>query len=104
MPRRTRSRWPWGTPPLQQSVYIYATLLDFSPAVPVSSTVLYCGGDESARALVGSLIRRLGFQPLDAGPLRNARYIEPFAQLVVYFVRKRGYDPMQLSLDWPVQL
>ena len=32
--------------------------------------------------IVAELIRNVGFDPVDAGPLRIARYTEPFALLV----------------------
>lgn len=46
-------------------------------------TVFYCGGDRSAKAKAATLISDAGFQPADAGPLQNARYIEPLAMLMV---------------------
>jgi steroid delta-isomerase-like uncharacterized protein len=46
-------------------------------------TVFYCGDDRSAKAKVATLISDAGFQPTDAGPLQNARYIEPLAMLMV---------------------
>src|SRR5438034_791732 len=45
-------------------------------------SLVYCGDDESSKAVAAELIRNVGFDPLDAGPLRIARYTEPFAQLV----------------------
>jgi predicted dinucleotide-binding enzyme len=45
-------------------------------------SLLLCGDDEPAKKLVSKLIRDLGFAPEDAGPLRMARYFEPFALLV----------------------
>ena len=44
--------------------------------------LLYCGDDEEAKASVAELIRDAGFEPVDVGPLRSARYIEPFTMLV----------------------
>ena len=44
--------------------------------------LLVCGDDEPAKGTVAQLIRELGFEPEDAGPLRMARYFEPFALLV----------------------
>ncbi|HMA43261.1 MAG TPA: hypothetical protein VKO86_04560 [Gemmatimonadales bacterium] len=41
-----------------------------------------CGDDESAKETAAELIRDAGFDPVDAGPLRIARYTEPFALLV----------------------
>lgn len=43
---------------------------------------MYCGDDRRAKEVTASLIRDAGFDPVDAGPLRIARYTEPFALLV----------------------
>jgi len=45
-------------------------------------SLVYCGDDESGKAVAADLIRDAGFDPVDAGPLRIARYTEPFALLV----------------------
>jgi len=45
-------------------------------------SLVYCGDDESGKKLAAGLIRDVGFDPVDAGPLRIARYTEPFALLV----------------------
>jgi predicted dinucleotide-binding enzyme len=45
-------------------------------------SLVYCGDDPAAKKLVSELIRDAGFDPVDAGPLRIARYTEPFALLV----------------------
>ena len=45
-------------------------------------SLVYCGDDESAKNVAASLIQDAGFDPVDAGPLRIARYTEPFAPLV----------------------
>ena len=39
------------------------------------------------------LIRDVGFEPLDAGPLRIARYTEPFALLVAQLAYERKGGP-----------
>jgi len=44
--------------------------------------LVYCGDDEDAKKVAARLIRDVGFDPVDAGPLRIARYTEPFALLV----------------------
>jgi len=38
-----------------------------------------------AKATTKALIESIGFQPVDAGPLKNARYLEPLAGLNIYF-------------------
>jgi hypothetical protein len=45
-------------------------------------SLVYCGDDEGAKETAAELIRDAGFDPVDAGPLRIARYTEPFALLV----------------------
>ncbi len=44
--------------------------------------LVYCGDDDRAKETAAELIRDAGFAPVDAGPLRIARYTEPFALLV----------------------
>ena len=45
-------------------------------------SLAYCGDDRRAKKLTAGLIEDLGFDPVDAGPLRIARYMEPFTLLI----------------------
>jgi predicted dinucleotide-binding enzyme len=45
-------------------------------------SLVYCGDQERAKDVAATLIRDVGFDPVDAGPLRVARYMEPFTLLV----------------------
>jgi predicted dinucleotide-binding enzyme len=45
-------------------------------------SLVYCGDDPGAKGVAATLIRDVGFDPVDAGPLRIARYLEPFSLLV----------------------
>jgi|SRR5579863_9329411 len=45
-------------------------------------SLVYYGDDAGAKELVAGLIRDVGFEPVDAGPLRIARYAEPFTLLI----------------------
>jgi predicted dinucleotide-binding enzyme len=45
-------------------------------------SLVYCGDDKRAKGVVAKLIQDAGFAPVDCGPLRIARYTEPFALLV----------------------
>lgn len=56
-----------------------ATLADGSQA-----TVFVAGDDADARATVADLARSMGFASIDAGALKNARYLEPLAGLNIY--------------------
>ena len=49
---------------------------------PTRPGLVYCGDDSSSKRIVVDLIRAVGFDPVDAGPLRIARYTEPFALLI----------------------
>lgn len=44
--------------------------------------LVYCGDGPRGKTVAAALIRDAGFDPVDAGPLRVARYTEPFALLV----------------------
>jgi hypothetical protein len=43
---------------------------------------MVCGDDVQSKEVAAELIRDVGFQPVDAGPLRIARYTGPFALLM----------------------
>lgn len=43
--------------------------------------LLVCGDDAGAKDIAGALIRDIGFDPLEAGRLRTARFAEPFAMV-----------------------
>jgi len=45
-------------------------------------SLVYCGDESRSKGIAADLIRGVGFGPVDAGPLRIARYTEPFALLV----------------------
>ena len=45
-------------------------------------SLVYCGDTQTGKRLAARLIQDVGFDPVDAGPLRIARYTEPFALLV----------------------
>jgi len=45
-------------------------------------SLVYCGDDGRGKETAAGLIRDVGFEPVDVGPLRMARYTEPFALLV----------------------
>ena len=47
-------------------------------------TVFCCGDDQAAKAIVMDLAEEIGFEPVDAGPLNMARYIESLAHFMVH--------------------
>src|SRR5438477_5982057 len=58
-------------------------------------SLVYCGDDSRGKRVAAELIRDVGFDPVDAGPLRIARYTEPFALLVaeLAYEGKGGAEP-----------
>ncbi len=50
------------------------------------------GDDESAKAIVNQLINDIGFDPVDAGPLKTARYLEALAMLWITLSQTLGRD------------
>ena len=64
-------------------------------------TLLYCGDDRRAKAVAVRLIRDVGFDPLDAGPLRMARTMEPFTLLVAQLAYEGDRGPaMAYRFEW----
>jgi predicted dinucleotide-binding enzyme len=56
-------------------------------------SLVYCGDDQDAKDLAATLIRDVGFDPVDAGPLRIARYTEPFTLLIAQLAYESGAAP-----------
>jgi len=59
-------------------------------------SLIYCGDDKRAKTVAAELISDVGFDPVDAGPLRIARYSEPFALLVAQLAYE-GKDGPELA-------
>ena len=56
-------------------------------------SLAYCGDDAKSKKTAAKLIRDAGFDPVDAGPLRIARYTEPFALLVAQLAYEQEGGP-----------
>ncbi len=56
-------------------------------------SLVVCGDDSSSRAVAADLILDVGFEPVDAGPLRIARCAEPFALLVAQLAYEGSGGP-----------
>lgn len=56
-----------------------------------AATQFYCGDDADAKRTVAELISQLGMEPVDAGPLRNSRYLEATAMLYIHLAVREGW-------------
>ncbi|MFL6262805.1 MAG: NADPH-dependent F420 reductase [Thermoanaerobaculia bacterium] len=64
-------------------------------------SLVYCGDDAGGKEVAAGLIRDAGFDPVDAGPLRIARYTEPFALLVAQLAYEGTEDPeLAYRFEW----
>jgi len=56
-------------------------------------SLVYCGDDAKSKKIAAELIRDVGFDPVDAGPLRVARYTEPFTLLIAQLAYEGDEGP-----------
>lgn len=65
----------------------FAQVLSDGPAFAGGAVapVFYASDSEPAKQVVKTLIEGMGFKPVDAGHLKNARYLEPLGGLNIYF-------------------
>ena len=59
----------------------------------VRPSLVYCGDDARSKKTAAELIRDIGFDPVDAGPLRIARYTEPFTLLIAQLAYEGDEGP-----------
>lgn len=59
----------------------------------IRPSMMYCGDHADANAVAATLIRDVGFDPVDAGPLRMARYAEPFTMLIAQLAYESDGGP-----------
>ena len=80
---------------------VLAQVLAEGPAFAAGQTVpvFYAGDDERAKQTVRAVVESIGFQPVDAGGLKNARYLEPVAGLNIYFAYGAGQGT-QIAPTW----
>lgn len=71
---------------------VFAQILADAPKVSGRQVPVYYATDsDRARDTVLELIQSTGFLPVNAGPLKNARYLEPIAGLNIYFAYGAGH-------------
>ena len=86
--RRSRVVAAFGTIPSEVLFSVFATRRKAR-----RPSLVYCGDDRNAKRLAATLIRDVGFDPVDAGPLRMARYSEPFTLHIAQLAYETSTGP-----------
>lgn len=64
-------------------------------------SLIYLGNDNKAKKIAEALISDAGFEPVDAGPLRMARFSEPFTLLVAQLAYEGSEGPaLAYRFEW----
>jgi 8-hydroxy-5-deazaflavin:NADPH oxidoreductase len=58
---------------------------------PHKVTMFYAGNDPAANKLAGQLAADIGYEPIELGPLKYARLLEPLAMAWIILARHRGF-------------
>ncbi len=78
------AKWALGAKVVKAFNTVLAPVIHSSPQFGnQTATVFYCGDDAAAKAIVAGLAKESDFDPVDAGPLKNARYLEALTELLV---------------------
>ena len=85
------ARWAPGARVVKIFNTIGANMMTKPEVAGQSLSMLYCGDDAAANAVAAQLASELGFQPEYAGPLTQARYLEPLAMLWITMALKYGH-------------
>jgi predicted dinucleotide-binding enzyme len=71
---------------------VFSTFMHETPPDRPASLV-FCGDDAEAKAVVATLIEDLGFEPVDAGGSELTPKVETFAHLVIGIAYRQGRGP-----------
>lgn len=64
----------------------------------ITASNFYCGDDADAKRVVAQLITEVGFEAIDAGPMRSARLLEPLMLLWITTSRQLGTRDIAFKL------
>ncbi|NCB56091.1 MAG: NADPH-dependent F420 reductase [Gammaproteobacteria bacterium] len=79
---------------------IFAQLLPTEAREGKTLQVFVAADDAGAKAEVSALVKSLGFDAVDAGPLSNSRFIEPIGEMNIHFGYFLGWGPVSAPM-WP---
>lgn len=72
---------------------IFAQLLSTESHQNKKLQVFIASNDKAANEIVFDLTNSIGFEPVDAGPLSNSRYLEPIGEMNIHFGFFLGHGP-----------
>ncbi|SFB21140.1 hypothetical protein SAMN04515620_12630 [Collimonas sp. OK607] len=72
---------------------IFAQLLSHETRNGKTLQVFLAADDSTAKDTVTTLAKSLAFEPVDAGPLSNSRFIEPIGEMNIHFGFFLGWSP-----------
>ena len=74
--------------------HLYASTLGDAVYQGQAASAFYCSNYDEAKAVVIQLANEMGYEPVDAGPIKNARLLEPLAALWLQlaFVTHQGHE------------
>lgn len=79
---------------------IFAQLLPTEAREGKTLQVFVATDDAGAKTEVSALVKSLGFDAVDAGPLSNSRFIEPIGEMNIHFGYFLGWGPVSAPA-WP---
>jgi 8-hydroxy-5-deazaflavin:NADPH oxidoreductase len=82
--------WAAGASVFKTLNQIGADSMDKAALFPIRPVMFVAGDDESRKPTVLQLVTELGFEAVDAGPLRIARLLEPYGMLWIDQALNRG--------------
>jgi 8-hydroxy-5-deazaflavin:NADPH oxidoreductase len=89
-----------GVPVVKAFNTLFAQVIDRGAEFNGARTsAFFAGDDAAAKAKVRTLVESLGYAPVDAGGLNNARYLEPLAGLNIYLGYGAGLGT-QIAPTW----
>jgi hypothetical protein len=84
------AQWAKGAKVVKAFNTIFYQILEADPVSEQERPTVFIVGDDEAKAAVTQLVVDAGCEPLDAGPLSNARYIDALAQFIIHLGYGRG--------------
>ena len=87
--------WLAGAKVVKTFNQVGAEMMMAGDRFPTPPVMFLAGDDDGAKSTVAQLVRELGFEALDAGALKQARLLEPFAMVWINQAILRG-----LGRDW----